>query len=863
MTQSERLHRAPGRAARVVERPRLVGRLDAAVDRQLVLLRAPAGYGKSTLLAQWLAGRMPGSTACISFDPGDGASAVARKFCDALLSEGGDHYSTLSDLIDEDGDRLGDAFISAFCDAVRATKGVLLVLDHIDNLNGSRVAHEIAKVLEQSARWLHVVAVCREEPAISLHRWRLLDELVVIDHHELAFDRLDVQRLARRAADVELAPADVDEILARTEGWPAALGIAANELGDIGVAASIARIDGSRPLYADYFARATRTSSPVVLELLRQSAIVQQVSAPLCNAIGERSDAAQLLDVAERSALFVDRVDDSREWFRLHGMFRSWLRSTTSESTSEQVLHERAAAWFVENDRLRDAVPHFSAAERWSQMIEAVRSHFSDILMRGEAATAAGWLARVPKERLSDSARLMRAALHAVAGSHDMADDVLRQVDDRVPATAIAADAVRVIRFNHEPDPTRIDLFAGRLLDGLATFHGHELPGIPDCETPSAMRKTALLGRGMAAMYAWRPDAARRYLATGRSVPAGIVGSDIFALSGLALLDSWEGNFSAGRRRVHAAQSCAQQAGAGRHPSFVCVQLVLARIARAHNDLMSSRNLLEAADDGLRRDPAPALLGLVVAEQLMLALAEPESTDVAALLNACRSLPLMPPAPTARLLAAQAWASVFCGDRRNAAALLESAPVATPEVVDIRLRLAMTTGDSDGARRVISKNGGPRSREQAIWTAVLHDQEGSHKQASAMLRETVAGAAASNDVRVLVDVGSPVRPLLRAQYAVDPSPFLRRVLDVPLRDLTGGARAAIGARRPAGCVEQLSRREHAVLSLLPTRLSNLQIAEELDVSVNTLKTHLKHVYRKLGVTSRREAVLIAEKEQLL
>jgi LuxR family maltose regulon positive regulatory protein len=389
-------------------------------------------------------------------------------------------------------------------------------------------------------------------------------------------------------------------------------------------------------------------------------------------------------------------------------------------------------------------------------------------------------------------------------------------------------------------------------------FDGPNVLGLTSCRRDVVAASGVLRGVGL--VFEGRLAEARE------SLLAALVGAHAFwqvsALGALGLLEAWSGRLSIGEQHAFRALATAEELDLGRATMTTSAFLAIATIARERDDLDRARAFLEEAAHRCGAGSSRLVAGAITVEQALLIAA---SGDVPAALELLAGLPdtdhpSMPTAVTVRRRTILAWLLVQSRDLDAAERALAGGPRAdTAEIAALRMRIAIERGDLATARLVSAAwpaEPTPRADvEQHLWTAILEHDAGDERAARDEMATAIRVAEPDHDLGPFRFAGAHVLGPARALYRSTPTPFLREIVEQPA--------PPPDVRVSSALVEQLTHREYLVLSLLPTRLSNAEIAERLDVSLNTVKTHLKHIYRKLDVPGRREAVGSAEQLRLL
>ncbi len=852
----------------LVARPRLSRRLG---DR-LTLVSAPPGFGKTTLLASWLAAagrpvawvsleeseRRPESfwtyvvTALDAAAPGVGASALPL-----LESANPPMETVLATVLNDLGGLPG---------------GLDLVLDDYHLADGPAIADDVAFLVEHLPEQVHVVISTRADPALPLGRLRARGELVEVRAADLRFTLDEVTAYLNQAVGLDLSAADIAALEGRTEGWIAALQLAAISLrGRDDVAGFIAGFAGDDRYVVDYLVEEVLARQPdAVRRFLLQTSVLDRLSAPLCDAVTEGDDGRAVLELLDRSNLFVVPLDDSRHWYRYHHLFADVLRTHLLEERPDELtaLHRRAGGWYDAEGEPVAAVRHALAAGDAGEAADRVERAILGLLRERRETTARAWLADIPDEQVAVRPVLAVGFIGALMSSGDFAD-VERRLDDveRVladpPAGLVVVDRAELARL-----PGAIEMYRAAL---------------------------ALIGG----------DPAGVIVHADRAVALAVEGDDVVmsaaaALSGLA---SWgSGDLAGAHRRYSTAVDGLLRAG---HVGDVLgCSITLADLRITQGRLGDARRTYEDALTLAGREPGPPMrgtadmlvgLGQIAFERNDLAAAA-EQLARAETLGERLGLPQFPyrrRVARARLLAAD-------GDLAGAATLLEDAqrvyvgdfsPDVRP-VAAMRARVLVEQGRVAEALgwardRGLSADDEPsyvREYEHVTLARILLAQ-GDLRSATHLLERLRVAAEAGGRTGTLIEIlaleaiaTADATVLERALRLAEPDGYVRLLVEPPLATLLKGLsrqhpawgypRRLLAAGPPASPVRQalvdpLSARELDVLRLLASDLAGPAIARELVVSVNTVRTHTKSIYAKLGVSTRREAVTRGRELDLL
>ena len=904
-----KLH-APPHRAELVPRSRLFERLDEGAQRKLTLVSAPAGFGKTTLVSEWL-GAQPRASAWLTLDAADAEPARFLSYLVAALQtvQPGLADDVLSALQSPRPPSTGWLTTALLNGLASLHDDTVLVLDDYHVLDARAVDEMLAALLEHLPPRLHLVLTTREDPDLRLARLRARGQLTELRARDLRFTPDETATFLNELMGLDLSSEDLAALEARTEGWIAGLQLAALSMrGREDLSGFIHAFAGDHRYIVDYLAEEVLQRQPErVRRFLLRTSILERLSGPLCDAVTGGEGSEGVLRSLERGNLFLVPLDDTRLWYRYHPLFADVLRAHLDQEPSEDVrtLHRRASAWHEADGSPSDAVRHALAgedAERAARLIEASwRSMDSSF----QSAAWLAWAQALPEERVR--ARPVLGAGYAWAllnaGELEAAEERLREVERRMasPAEPTASAPTTVAPSTTPPTtaPLTEDEEAYRSLPGTVA---------------SARAYLALAHSDPAASVRH----ARRALAllpaddhVGRGVPLGILALAHWANGDLQEAHSILADAMAGFR------------AAGQAAPAISGVFALADIRRAQGSLRDARRTYEEALRFVAQQPEPLLPGMA---ELYVGLAElereqGEAEAAEAHLREAEALGerAVLPGDEARLRGAMAALEAASGRPERAFALLEEAdrlrirgpmPDLRP-VAALRARIWIEQGRIELARAWMRERALPawddlgfvREYEHLVVARVLlalHRQGASSEAGrdAERLLELLGSAAEAHartgswvQVRVLQalarqahgDLDSALERLAGALVAAEPEGYVRTFVDegaamkALLREAVergvaagyaGRLLAAFGpaqARSPAGGsgLDALTEREGEVLRLLDSELSGPEMARELRVSLNTVRTHVKNVYSKLGVSNRRSAVRRARDLDLL
>jgi LuxR family maltose regulon positive regulatory protein len=873
-----RLLRSKLRAATLprfaVARTRLTRRVAEGTGGRLTLISAPAGFGKSVLVSQWAATRAA-EPAWLSIDARDrDAARLAQHLVASLIPHGFAIDDDFVTSIPPENDALGDTLVDQLVESMHDLGETCFVLEDIDRVGESPIADDLARLIREAPPTLHFVVTSRADLNLPLHRLRTHGELTQLRADDLRFTTGEARALMDELADGRALTDDqLSHLVARTEGWPVALQLAALSL------QSIDDVD----LFIDRFAEDDRSIADFLSsEFLNHEAddtrrflidvsVLENLHPELCNVVVDGVDSNEMLQTLERRGLFITRLPRRATWYRCHRLVREFLRHDlrSTQPDRPRVLLTRAASWYAARGDLVQAANCLVEGEGWTELEALMVEHGAELLDNGDAASVLGWIDAIPVtvRQRSVPLQLTQAALSMVVGRLSAASATIHSLEENVtlePGPQLAADVILASLIEAAQPPEVVLERTERVLDADPTGWDASivdifgLSGVPSmhcymCTT--AARAHLLLGDA---------PAAEAMIARAESLLDGTTPRfQVHALGTRGLIDALSGRLIGAESAARRAIELGHQHLAAHHPALITPFLALALVARARNQLAEAEQLAGATCDDAERFRRWPWVGLLRAEQAQLLSDHGRPERAIEVVRAFAQTSAPPPSPlvASRLGAAEARALLMLGDRECAQHLVEddAAIRAHPATASIRVMLACANGDPARARKEVDNwpfGSAPiGADEYEMWSAVVRALDGDQRGALNLLAALVSRAEREGHIRIFLDSGPDGVRLVRELHRTQPRPYTRRILDA--------AAARPMPKTAAALVEQLSGRELAVLRYLPTRMSYSDIARVMFVSVNTLKTHVRHISQKLGVSGRDAAVARAEELGLL
>jgi len=734
---STKLH-APDPRERI-GRESLVARLSDASGARLALIRAPAGWGKSTLLAQWRsAERGRRAFAWVTLDSSDSDPIRFWAYAlEALRSADPAIGSRSLALIRAPGVDLVGEMLPVLIGELNAFGGPLvLVLDDYHQLEGDAVHAGMRRLLDYLPDQVCVAIATRTEPPLQVPRLRARGQLVEVDADTLRFTRSEAGVLLNERLGLELADEDVTALHQRAEGWPAAVYLAGLSLRNRADRHEfIVRFAGDDRHIVDYLGEEVLADlDSDTRELLLRTSILERVSGPLCDATADTTGSSRKLETLARSNLFVVPLDDRRDWYRYHHLFRACLNAELRLESTELIpeLHRRASSWFQRSGEMTEAINHAIAGQDFPAASELLAAHWNEVVSTGGLRSVDMWLMALPEQVVTSDARLCLARAWT-----SFAKGALEEV---LPCLETAEAA---------PAPGPLLDGTTSVASGAATLRASYWLRVGDFgKTVSYAREALALEHGpwraicancLGTAFYWLDETAQARQQLEATIEVGrelVPLVALFAVGLLAVLDCERQDWNAVSRRLHDARQMIEGDGLGEYWMTAGAVLAGGLECEHHNDLEGAETAMARSLVLYRRGQAPVEIA-----------------------NALLHL--------ARVHVRQGHDAVANDEIEEAAMLVRSCP--------------------------------------------------------------------------------------------DPGPRILRLL----AQARGGARTAARVmRRPTG-VEELSEGEVRVLRLLASELTQREIGAELYLSLNTIKSHTRSIFRKLGASSRGQAVARARELKLI
>jgi LuxR family maltose regulon positive regulatory protein len=861
-----------------------VKRINSDLDRKLTLISAPAGFGKTTLLSEW-AKINKRSIAWVSLDEEDNnPNRFWSYFITSITTIHEDiGGALLTNLQSQQPPSMNEILTDLINQIVSANLiPFIIVLDDYHLIDTSGIHEGIAFLIENCPPSLHLVISTRSDPMLPLGRWRVRGEMNELRTGDLRFTLREATDFFNGILDLDIRREDIEALERRTEGWIAGLQMAAISIkgrlqtqDSAGLSEFIAAFTGSHRFVLDYLVEEViNQQPPKVKDFLLKTSILDRFNAPLCQAVTGYADNRDILEYLDRTNLFLIPLDEERSWYRYHHLFRDLLHNLLEREYLSQVsiLHSTASEWFESNGLLAEAVKYALAMDDVERFARLIAGNAVYLIYLGELHTIERWLRALPDETMCSSPWLCvaHAWVNAYLGEHDMVNSLLENTQqilvdpgtggqfDEQQKSEIYAHISLIQGFR--------DFFIGDFEQGTARIRtalenlstgdfvvrsyatgllGAMLRGKGDlCEAETLIEESIRLSRetGLVQLAADAiTDLMSLRVSQGRLQDAAAAGFEALQLD-KAYCEQFEKHlFTVGRIHYFFGNiylNWNELEAALRHLTM-CLELAekwgkadeialchsgMAWVLLAQGDSKSALNAMRQAKKVARKiSPRWEALGNLAEARLHLRLG-----NVSEAIQLSQGFGFQIDQPVdyvnisehlflARLLSEQ-------GKDSEASALLE-------HLKDV----AESIGALGDLLPIL------------VTQAIIHQKMGQKTQAVDTLSGALTLAEPEKSVRVFIDGGDKMAKLLRCLApGHDSYPFAMQLL------------AAIGSETEGqpvpGLLEPLSERELDVLNLLATPATHAEIAEQLYISRNTVRSHVKRIYSKLNVNNRIQAI---------
>jgi LuxR family maltose regulon positive regulatory protein len=849
--------------------------LQAGLERRLTLISAPAGFGKTTLICEWIR-ESEQPAAWLSLEDSDNDPVrflsyliAALQTIQPILAAGVlSGFRTLKPAAAE------SVLTQLLNEIAEIKEHCILVFDDYHLIHDKTIHGYLSFLSEHLPQKLHLVLCTRADPPLPLATLRARGQLTELRAGDLRFSREETVEFLNRLMGLDLSVPDIQVLADHTEGWIAGLQMAAVSLqGRQDASGFIKSFTGSNRYILDYLVEEVLSRQPeTIQQFLLKTSILGRLTGRLCEVVSNQADSGAILEQLERNNLFIVPLDSERLWYRYHMLFADLLRRRAEQIYSEQMpeLHRRASRWYEENDMITEAIDQTLAEKDFQRAMELIENHTQPTLMRSEFATVLRWIEALPEDLVRT--RPLLCVYHALgllmAGAP--MNQIQAQLDAAVQAGSSDSIAGQLAAFRAFLAAIQGDIEESLRQSNLAM----EL--LPEEEQFFRSAISRVLANITYASSGDIPKSIqvfqeniRRCLAAGNITIAGAL------MSELGELRTIQGRLHEAKATYEQAIEQTVDAGGTSMPVAGLAMIGLGNLLREWNQLESAETLLNEGIELVRNLGAIGTLdGYIALARVKQAQGDPQGAQqvmdtvhkIATRFDASDLDDLMVDLHRARLWlvqdqveAAGRWHSEWVARRRRNN---ESLPYVLQELDQIlHARILLARGDSEGclkAARQLQKDADKLGRngivlESLVLQCLASSSQGNKEQALQYLERALSITEPEEYLRIFLDEGPPMAQLLyeAAERGIHRE-YVGRILLVfpPSRDRQQ-------------LLEPLSQRELEVLQLLARGSSNKEVARELFISLPTVKWHASNIYGKLGVQNRTQAVAKARALGLL
>jgi ATP/maltotriose-dependent transcriptional regulator MalT len=855
----------------IVTRRRLTGRLDESLTHKLTLVFAPAGFGKTTLVSEWI-GRCGVPFAWLSLDESDNDPIRFLNYVIAALqSIDADIGRGLTGLMGSPDLPAMPVLVTVLINDLTGLPGpILLVLDDYHVIQNPVIHDTLTILLDHQPAGLHLILLTRQDPPFPIARLRARAQVLELGPDDLRFSMEETAAFLKTHLEIAPDEAVVATLHNRTEGWAAGLQLATLSLrGKTDLVASVEQFSGSHPYVFDYLLDEVLQQLPeATRSFLQQTAILERLNAELCDVVTGRQDSREVLGWLEHANLFLISLDETRQWYRYYQLFTDFLRTQLTPD-QQRAFHSRAAHWLAGHGYHREAINHYLAAGEIDQAANIIGQASRDLLRTGEFVTLIGWLDALPDELVQADSQLvtMKAWSLFLTGHYDEGAGLVAAIDRKL--------------FSGEMLPSRVD--------------------------PISLGRLRLLQA-----YIQRMDTGSVSIAYIREAVELLGEEDgLFSMIAMIMLAN-DQTLSSPSTAIHTFRRVTRVA---HHQENLLVEMaalsdmlaVLDMQGRRREALTIARDFLSQNVDA-KGKPYPSSGPILIQSGWLAYAADNLQTayrDILQGINFCRQLSLQTIIPqgfrflgvTLSAMGHNAAAMETAGEARRLAEAVHDdliAAVCAATEADLYLKLGQITEATlrletletlpwppgnpyyspvylNQIKLLIAQN---RIREAQSHLAILSRWAESLGYAGLLIPIRILQAQAAI---VQQDQATARACLEQAMVIAAPQDYRRNFLDADpsiiqlLPKLRLGAPLFVDSllaglpklKAQSPLVDPLTERELEVLRLIADDLTNQEIAERLVTAVSTVKKHINHIFNKLQARDRTQAIERARELGLL
>jgi LuxR family maltose regulon positive regulatory protein len=893
----------------LVSRPQLVLSLNAESANKLTLVSAPPGFGKTSLLCEWVntmdgAGELPCKTiprvAWLSLDESDNDPIRFLAYCITALKQVEDDNSTFGEsalgMLQTPQPPPLEAVLTALINDLAALRDtIFLVLDDYHLIENQSIHAALAFLLDHLPPRIQLIIATRIDPPLPLARLRVRNQLTEIRAADLRFTTTEAENFLNQVMNLDLSSEDIHALENRTEGWVAGLQLAALSIqGTQDATEFIESFTGSHRYVLDYLIEEVlEQQSETIQRFLLRTSILERLNGALCAAVTGEENQQEILEYLEHANLFIVPLDDERQWYRYHRLFADLLQQRLEKTLADQLptLHERASHWYELNRFLDEAIEHALRAGNVERAVQLTTESVESLWNQGEHAKLQSLLARLPLESINAKPHLSlyNAWYSFVKGQLETAEESLKaaaKILDHHPAGTLHPDVIPSSRKKLDKQRGRIAAIRTFMkahqgdVEGLIHHGQQALTDLPDEDRIWRSLTAITLGD----VYGFRGDMTKAYKARYEAYAAcRETGASYYCmLAGMKLAITLRSQ----GRLAQTMEICRQQVqianeyGLSHTPLNGLLLLIWAEVLRELDELDSAYAKGTRGLEITNTSIDMTLIGWGYMCMSRILLSKQDWSGIEDLLHRTeehRQQSNLPPWIMNLLAAWQARLWLVQGNITGAIQWVQDRGLITgndlipPEALDyfalmdyiLLARIWIAQEQPVEAVNLLTQlcsaaaAGGRISRQIEIQCllALAYQANGNSTRAVASLEQALTLAEPEGFIRTFVDEGPPMARLLYEALSRGIAPdYVRHLLAAFPVSVTESTTSLNLGSPTADLIEPLSEREQEVLQLIAEGLTNREIAARLYVTLNTVKAHTRNIFGKLGVKNRTQAV---------